>query len=130
MPPKVVLALIEKDGEFLLIDRRNPHLKLTWAFPGGIMEEGEEEEVAAVREAREEVGLDVEVVKKLSERKHPNTFVQLSYFHCQLKDKNQEPKILETEEIKDIKWVKASEAIDYFTSDVDPNIKKFLESFK
>src|SRR5690348_1962221 len=98
---KVVLAIINNNNQLLLIDRLVPQSKLTWAFPGGIMNEGESEEEAVVREAREEVGLDVEVVQKLSERKHPNTFVPISYFECKLKDPNQQPQVLEKDEIKE-----------------------------
>lgn len=128
MLKKVVLALIENNGELLLINRLNPHLKLTWAFPGGVMEGEESEEEAVVREAREEVGLDIKVEKKLPERKHPNTLVEISYFECKLNSSNDTAIIGEPNEIKEVKWVPANEVLNYFTSDVHTTIKIYLSS--
>ncbi len=125
--PKVVLALIVKDGKFLLIRRKVRLLKLEWAFPGGVTHEGEKEKEAVVREAKEEVGIDVKVKKKLLERKHPDTFVQVAYFHC-VPRKNTIAKIGEAYEIAGISWVPAGEVVEKFTSDVHPKIQKFILS--
>ncbi|MBK1692650.1 NUDIX domain-containing protein [Ectothiorhodospira mobilis] len=43
--------------QVLLIQRRNP--PHGWALPGGFVDQGERVEVAALREAREETGLEV-----------------------------------------------------------------------
>lgn len=126
--PKVVLALIEKDGKFLLIRRKVKVLKLEWAFPGGVTKRDESEKEGVVREAKEEVDLEVKVIKKLLERKHPDTFVQVAYFHCEPANNNR-PTIKETYEISEVAWVPASEVFDKFTSDVDPKIQKFISSF-
>lgn len=126
---KVVLGIIEREGKFLLIRRKKPHLSLEWAFPGGIIKAGETDEEAVVREVKEEVGLDVEVVgPKILERKHPNTLVQIAYFHCRLLGE-QTPFIGEEYEIAQIEWVGAREVLERFTSDVDPVIREFVLSF-
>lgn len=44
-------------GRIVLIERRNP--PAGWALPGGFVDIGETVECAAVREAREETGLEV-----------------------------------------------------------------------
>ena len=125
--PKVVLALIVKNGKFLLIRRRVKLLKLEWAFPGGVSHQGEDDEEAVIREAKEEVGLGVKVVRKLLERKHSDTFVQVAYFHCRPL-KNQRPKIGEAYEIAAVEWALPNEVLGKFTSDVAPEIKKFILS--
>ena len=47
----------------VLIERKNP--PLGWAIPGGFVDYGESLEEAAVREAREETSLEVELVCQL-----------------------------------------------------------------
>jgi 8-oxo-dGTP diphosphatase len=55
-----------QDGCLLMV--RQPHRgEELWTFPGGRIEPGEPPDRAAVREAREEVGLDVEIVRLLVE---------------------------------------------------------------
>jgi 8-oxo-dGTP diphosphatase len=49
-------------GGIVLIERRNP--PPGWALPGGFVDLGETVEEAAVREAAEETGLDVELVRQ------------------------------------------------------------------
>jgi 8-oxo-dGTP diphosphatase len=51
------------DGRVLVIERRND--PAGWALPGGFVDVGETVEAAAIREAREETGLDVELVTLL-----------------------------------------------------------------
>jgi 8-oxo-dGTP diphosphatase len=63
-PALTVDVIIEMaDGGIVLIERRNP--PHGWALPGGFVEYGETVEQAAVREAREETGLEVELVRQL-----------------------------------------------------------------
>jgi len=55
-------VLIELAAErFVLVRRKNP--PPGWAIPGGFIDEGESADHAAVREAREETGLDVELTE-------------------------------------------------------------------
>ena len=58
----VIIRVWEEDRfqGIVLIDRKNPPLGL--AIPGGFVEVGESVETAALREMKEEVGLDVQLV--------------------------------------------------------------------
>ena len=56
-PVPTVDAIIEVPGGIVLIRRLNP--PPGWALPGGFIEYGETAAAAAVREAREETGLEV-----------------------------------------------------------------------
>lgn len=63
-PALTVDVIIEMTGGgIVLVERRNP--PHGWALPGGFVEYGETVEQAAVREAREETGLDVDLVRQL-----------------------------------------------------------------
>ena len=55
----VLIELDDRPGTLVLIERQNP--PHGWALPGGFVDEGEWLADAAVREAQEETGLDVEL---------------------------------------------------------------------
>ena len=62
-PTPTVDILIEFQGGIVLIEReRPPH---GFAIPGGFVDEGESVEQAAIREAKEETSLDVELTDLL-----------------------------------------------------------------
>jgi 8-oxo-dGTP diphosphatase len=67
--PTVDVIIATKQG-IVLIERKNP--PLGWALPGGFVDYGETVEHAAIREAREETGLDVELTGLLGVYSHPS----------------------------------------------------------
>jgi len=61
-PVPTVDLIIEYNEGIILIERKNP--PAGWALPGGFVDYGETLESAARREAKEETGLDVELVRQ------------------------------------------------------------------
>ena len=62
--PKIgVAAIITRSNQVLLIQRKGPHGTGTWSTPGGHLEFGEDPQQCAIRETREEVGLEVSSVR-------------------------------------------------------------------
>jgi len=61
-PLPTVDLIIEYNKGIILIKRRNP--PEGWALPGGFVDCGESLEDAAVREAKEETGLDVDLLRQ------------------------------------------------------------------
>ncbi len=72
--PTVDIIIEIMDGRrrrgVVLIERKNP--PPGWALPGGFVDYGETLEAAAVREAREETSLDVELVGQLGAYSDPS----------------------------------------------------------
>lgn len=93
-PTPIAIAIVECEGRFL-IGRRGAEVALAglWEFPGGKMEPGETPSQAAVRECREETGL--EVVATGSYPSHLETYehgsVLLHFIACQPTDPAQLP---------------------------------------
>ncbi len=57
----VDIVIRRRDGSIVLVKRLNPPFKDFYAIPGGFVEYGETVEEAAIREAKEETGLDVRI---------------------------------------------------------------------
>ena len=57
--------IITGDTKLILVKRSFDPYRNHWAFPGGIVEYGETVERAAIREAKEETGLDVRIKRLL-----------------------------------------------------------------
>ena len=63
LDPKVAVGTIIEDpaGQIVLVRRAIEPGRGKWVFPGGYVDRGEEVQVAAVREAREEAGLEIRI---------------------------------------------------------------------
>jgi 8-oxo-dGTP diphosphatase len=67
----IIIELIDRrDRAIVLIERKNA--PLGWAIPGGFVDYGESVETAARREAREETGLEVELIEQFHVYSDPN----------------------------------------------------------
>lgn len=62
-PLLTVDIIIECQGGIVLIERKNP--PHGWALPGGFVDYGESIESAAIREAKEETGLAIELLEQM-----------------------------------------------------------------
>ncbi len=62
-PLLAVDCVILFEGGIVLIRRKNPPFQGCYALPGGFVEVGESTQDAAIREAREETGLNIELLR-------------------------------------------------------------------
>jgi 8-oxo-dGTP diphosphatase len=71
----IIIEIVDKDlynlskKKIVLIRRKNP--PYGWALPGGFVDYGESLENAALREAKEETSLDVEIVRQFHTYSEP-----------------------------------------------------------
>jgi 8-oxo-dGTP diphosphatase len=67
----IIIELIDRPARpIVLIERKNP--PFGWAIPGGFVDYGETVETAAIREAKEETGLEVELIEQFYVYSDPN----------------------------------------------------------
>lgn len=103
-PTAVDVAIIHQE-KILLVKRENAPYKGKWVLPGGFVEIDETVEKAAVREAKEETGLDVEILSILGvysdpkrDERHTVSIAFIAYPKNEIKVKAQKG------EIKEAKW--------------------------
>jgi 8-oxo-dGTP diphosphatase len=122
---RVVAAVLEKDGRYLITQRRaTAVLPLMWEFPGGRVEDGETDANALKREVRHRLGADIEVGKLISFVSHPyeHYVVDLFLYECTLVGAT-----LEARNVHAFKWVTSAEFDQYpFTPADEASMNKLL----
>lgn len=102
-------VILKKEGKYLLLQEKKLQAYGLWNFPAGRVDVGESIEEAAIREAKEESGYDVELVR------------ELKIFHTKAADVVKhifEAKIIggelefPTDEILDARWFTLDEIIE------------------
>jgi len=86
---RVVAAVVEKDGKYLITQRRKTAvLPNLWEFPGGRVEEGEDDATALKREIKERLDTDISVGPLISYVRHPyeSYTVELFLYECKIGD--------------------------------------------
>jgi 8-oxo-dGTP diphosphatase len=114
---RVVAALVERDGRYLITQRRETAvLPMLWDFPGGRVETGETDEAALAREVAERLGASVDVGQLISFVNHPyeKYAVDLYLYECRLLSEH-----LYCHAVKDYAWVTSEEMESYSFTPVD-----------
>src|SRR3989344_587036 len=99
-------AIILRKGDKVLFVQRaatKKSLPNIWAFPSGTMEEGETAEMTAVREANEELQIDVEVEKIAATVELPELGARLHFVVC--KQNVERPIVCDPSEIQNVRWL-------------------------
>ena len=117
--------VIIEDGKVLLNKHGSTERDKDWKFIGGTMEHGETPEETATREPKEEMGIDVELIKPLSTRiayEKDKTIIMIHYLAKRL---NKE--IKPSSKIREWEWIPAKDIISGTVADVTDNIKPVVE---
>lgn len=106
----VCVIVRNEDGQMLLMKRRGSHGAGTWACPGGHVEQPESPEEAAVRECREELGIEVGemTLEGWTWDDHPEGFVGATLW-LEVEGWDGEPRIVEPEKCEEIGWFHVDE---------------------
>ena len=108
-PVPIAAAVVLHEGR-VLVQTRGPGRSWSghWEFPGGKLEPGEDAAAAAVRECREELGLDVAVLEPLHhvEWSYPGARVAVDFLLCELRGALTEPRAAEGQQVR---WADADD---------------------
>jgi len=123
-------AVILQDGKIILVKRRAEPGKGRWSIPGGTVHLGEKVREATVREAREESGLDVEIVDDRPLDAFDSIITDergRTQYHFTLLEFLAKPKggtLKAAEDAAEARWVPLEEAKKY---DLTNSFRTFLE---
>jgi 8-oxo-dGTP diphosphatase len=126
---KVTCAIIEHNDKVLCTQRSSKmDLPNKWEFPGGKVKE-ETFEACLVREIREELGVEIQVLEQLPSNRHSyskSKKIQLIPFRCSLQTfkiillEHSQAKWLPIEKLKSLDWAEA---------DI-PIVNYYIENYK
>jgi 8-oxo-dGTP diphosphatase len=123
---RVVAAVTERDGKYLITQRRKTAvLPNLWEFPGGRVEEGEDDVTALKREIKERLDVEISVGSLISYVRHPyeNYTVELFLYECKIKDDN-----IKCRAVQDFRWVASGEFDNFeFTPADETSMSQLLE---
>jgi len=111
-------AIVLHDSDKILFVQRSATKKSLpniWAFASGTVEEGEKIEQTIIREAKEELGVDVSIESTLATVELTELGVRLYFVVCI--SKSGEPSIQEPREIQKLRWLTFKEFFDEYSND-------------
>lgn len=116
---RVVAAIIIDHDKVFATQRGYGEFKDGWEFPGGKIEPGESPENAIVREIKEELDTEVEVIRLLDtvEYDYPNFHLSMDCFICKIKSgdltlkEHEAAKWLTKETLYSVDWLPADRGL-------------------
>ena len=122
----VTCAIIVIENKILVTQRSEKmKLPLKWEFPGGKLEENESEIDCIKREIKEEINIDIEVVKKLSSSIYDYGSFKINLIPFIAKHVHGEIKLTEH---KDYKLLQKTELLSLDWAEADlPIVEEFLK---
>lgn len=116
---KVVAAIIIENGNVFATQRGYGEFKDGWEFPGGKVEANETPEDALVREIKEELDTEIEVLELLDtvEYDYPKFHLSMECFICKMKSgdlilkEHEAAKWLTKETLDSVDWLPSDEGL-------------------
>jgi 8-oxo-dGTP diphosphatase len=121
-------VITDKNDRILLLHRNNGKY-MQWEIPGGKIDEDESAEAAAVREVKEELGVDVIIQKKIGEKEFTQADKTMHYVWFAAEIADGRPKIAEPEIFDNLAYHSVDE-MKVIHDQLSPNTQNFLASLK
>lgn len=112
----------------MLLLHRNKKGRVQWELPGGKLEPGEEAEAAAIREIKEELGVDVRIVAYLGCASFAENITECTYswYEAELANTDGLPAICEPQTFDDLRYWNVGELEG--RADLSANLSNLLKS--
>jgi len=114
----------------ILIGKRenDPNIsELTWCFPGGRLNPGEDLETVLKKRIKEKTGLDIENLGTIFAKTYPEKKEFLSiYYLCEVVSGEEKS----ADDFIEVKWVSPEELENYFTTSFHPKLKEYILNLK
>lgn len=117
--------------KILLVKRRDIPV---WVVPGGGIEKGETPRQAAIREAREESGFDIKIIRQVAEYTHHESGKKNNLFEAvviggkaTLSNESKEVAFFDPNNLPELRHPLLSEWLDDFNSNSKPVIKREIQ---
>jgi len=116
---EVVAAIIRKENKILATQRGSGEFKGKWEFPGGKIEVNETKEEALLREIKEELNADINIISfiKTVEYEYDTFYLSMHCYWCKLLSakfqllEHEEARWLGGEELLQVEWLPADIAL-------------------
>ena len=124
MYTRVVAAIIHKDNKILIARRKQgTHLEFKWEYPGGKVEENEDEKDALKRELLEEFEISSEINKYITESFHEYDKNKINLRAYSAKHLSGDFKLNDHDRIE---WITIEELTKYDFAPADVPINNYL----
>lgn len=124
-----VAVFIINDKKQVLLQKRSANKRFNpnkWALCAGHVDAGESLESAALRELKEEIGIDIDInnLKPFAEREFTirDSNSHITYFYYTKSNLNERDFIIQKEELSEVKWFNIDEVIDMIKSKDDSTV--------
>lgn len=119
------VVIYDEEGKLLLLHRNTPDL-IQWELPGGKVESDETREEAARREAKEEIGVSVRIVRALGDAsfEHKGLVWRYTWYEAEIRE-GEVPSVEEPETFDEVKYRAVSELVKV-KDQLSPNVINLL----
>jgi mutator protein MutT len=114
----------DEQGRILLLHRNTPK-RTQWEIPGGKIDQGEDAADTAVRELREELGVDVEVLRELDTKEFVEDTYTMKYTWFSAKILHGTPQVMEPDTHDQCRYFSVAE-FRALAAELSPNAANFL----
>ncbi len=120
----------DSEGKVLLMHRNTPK-RVQWEIPGGVVEEGEKPAEAAAREVKEELDLDVTVVREIGDKHFEEDGEQHAYYWFEATIQSGEPRLTGSDGgiHDDIRYFSVADMQAMF-DELSANTKNFVQALQ